>query len=371
MKLKKRGLLLLLSVILCSMQGGCDRSANLSVIPEKQAETRFITDMGNRRVAIPKKITKVFCSNPIGTADLYMLAPDRLAGWNFKPSKEDRQFIHEKYLDLPALGVWMGAGATPNTEEIAKVAPDLIFCFWSTDQSGIEMADTIQVQTGLPVVLMDYQIGATDKVFKLLGEYLEEEERAELLSEYCREKLDFLKEKTGDIPEHRRKKVFISQGRGGLQTDPVGSLHVQDVMDWLKLTNVADLPGTAGKGMGMPTVSVEQLMIWEPDVILVNEYNLSDTAKSDLYTEIRTNPALASLKAVTDKRVFDIPQSPFSWLGKPPSAGRILGSLWLAGLLYPDETDIDIKKEAKDFYKLFYQYSLTQEQMDKLLLKAQ
>lgn len=38
---------------------------------------------------------------------------------------------------LPALGVWMGAGSTPNSEEIANVAPDVIFCFWSTGESGV------------------------------------------------------------------------------------------------------------------------------------------------------------------------------------------------------------------------------------------
>ncbi len=363
----------LLLIVLASMAfiiGGCRLAEVSNEASGKAVETRVIVDMGGRRVTVPRKINKVFCSNPIGTVDVYLLAPEKLAGWNFKPALEERKFIEEKYLDLPALGVWMGAGAVPNAEEIVKAAPDAILCFWTTDRNGIDMADTIEAQTGIPVILMDCGINSVDKVYELLGEYLDVKERAEMLGRYCRNTLETLSEKISVIPEQKRKRVFISQGKGGLQTDPVGSIHIQDVLDFLKLKNVADLPGTAGKGMGMPSVSIEQLIYWNPDVILINEYNLNDAEKSGLYEEILHGEDWSQIKAVRDKKVYDIPQSPFSWFGKPPSAVRILGSVWLANLLYPDYIHIDIRSEIKRFYSTFYRYSLTDTQVEEILAKA-
>ncbi len=329
--------------------------------------TKVITDMGGRQVTVPQVMQKVFCSNPIGTVDVYTLAPDKLAGWNFAPSGDSVKYIDSTYMSLPSLGVWMGAGATPNQEEIAKVNPDVIFCFWTCDKTGVEMADTIQAQTGIPVILMDYNITAAPKVYRLLGEYLGVQDRAEQLAQYCDQILDALNKDVSAIPEKDRKTVFISEGSNGLQTDPVGSIHVQDALDLLKLKNVADLPGTNGQGMGMPTVSPEQLLIWQPDAILVSEYSMGNNSMSDIYGTILTGSNWSSLSAVKNHAVYRIPQVPFSWFGKPPSAARLLGCLWLMDTLYPDSVKIDIRQETRDFYSLFYRIELTDDQLNSIL----
>jgi len=348
-------------LVLLMLLPGCARNAPAS------KSTIEISDMGGRVVAVPQRIDKVFCSNPIGTVNIYGLAPEKLVGWNFVPSGNSAGYIEPKYLDLPALGVWMGAGATPNREEIARANPDVILCFWSPDQAGIDMADSIQEQTGIPVILMDYSITSTPEVFNLLGEYLDETERAAQLSQYCEQTLEKLKETVNAIPENERKSIFISEGAKGLQTDPVGSLHVQDALDLLHIRNVVDLPGTEGNGMGMPTVSPEQLLVWQPDAILVSEYNMGNNSMSNLVGEILSSRNWSNLNAVKNGAVYRIPQSPFSWFGKPPSAARLLGSLWLLDTLYPDYAKYDINQETKDFYALFYRLDLTDTQPEQLI----
>jgi iron complex transport system substrate-binding protein len=269
--------------VVAACLSGCGQDARAG------GDTRAITDMGGRTVKIPQVVDKVFCSNPIGTVDIYMLDPKLLAGWNFKPSGVDATFIETQYLSLPSLGVWMGAGATPNVEEIRAVAPDVILCFWTVDDTGVRMADAIQKESGLPVVLLDYNISSSDKTFAFLGQLLGEEERAEKLASYCREKLDQIGRSVASVPQAERKTLFLAEGKGGLQTDPVGSLHIQDTLDLLGVKNVVDLPGAEGKGMGMPSVSIEQVITWQPDVVLVSEYSMSDSQKSNLYDEIRSD----------------------------------------------------------------------------------
>ena len=217
-----------------------------------------------------------------------------------------------KYLALPSLGVWMGSGATPNIEEVLSVNPGVILCFWSVGAAGVQMADAIQKQSGLPVVLVDYDVRSTARTFSFLGALLGREERGRVLAAYCRQKLAALRAAVAAVPRAQRKSVFVAEGTGGLESDPVGSLHVQDTFDLLGLRNVVALPGTQGKGMGMPTVSMEQLMAWQPDAILVSEYAMSDTRQSDLYDEIRGDSLWRDLQAVRGGEVFRIPQSPFA-----------------------------------------------------------
>jgi iron complex transport system substrate-binding protein len=350
----------LTAVVLGLSLAGCGQGALAA------ADTRTIVDMGGRTVRVPQVTDKVFCSNPIGTVDIYMLDPALLAGWNFKPSGLDAAFIPSQYLALPSLGVWMGAGATPNIEEVRSVAPDVILCFWSADDTGVKMADTIQKQSGVPVVLVDYDIRSSAKTFQFLGTLLGEQARAEELASYCRDRLAEIAGWVASAPEAQRPTLFLAEGKGGLQTDPVGSLHVQDTFDLLGVKNVVDLPGTEGKGMGMPSVSIEQIVAWQPDVVLVSEYSMSDTQKSALYQEILADSGWRDLKAVQTGRVYRIPQSPFSWIGRPPSAARMLGCLWLAKVLYPSEVTLDLKQETKTFFKLFYRHELTDQEISSL-----
>jgi hypothetical protein len=55
---------------------------------------------------------------------------------------------------------------------------------------------------------------------------------------------------------------------------------------------------------------------------------------------------------------------------RPPSTARILGVEWLANLLYPQYVNLDINKEIKDFYKNFYNYNLTDEEVQDLVKNA-
>jgi iron complex transport system substrate-binding protein len=70
------------------------------------------------------------------------------------------------------------------------------------------------------------------------------------------------------------------------------------------------------------------------------------------------------LKAVQNKKVYCIPNVPYSFLNNPPSINRVIGINWLGNLLYPDQYQLEIKDEIKTFYQLFYTVDLTDEQYD-------
>lgn len=330
-----------------------------------------VTDMGGTEVSVPNELRKTFCTNPIGTVDLYCLAPDLLAGWNFKPYGLAQSYIPEAYLELPSLGVWMGAGNTPNPEEIAQQDPDVLLCFWTADDNGRAMVEEVTRETAMPTLLVDYRLQSAPETFRFLGALFGREERAEELAAYCEEKIAYIADVVAGIPQDERKSIYLAQSSGGLSTDPVGSMHVDDALELCGVRNVADLPGTVGQGMGMPTVNIEQVAQWNPDAVLVSEYTMSDYRISDLYGEIRDSAEWRHVAAVKEGRVYSIPQAPFSWFGRPPSVVRLLGCLQLLKLLYPAHVEeLDVREEARAFYDLFLNAELTDTKLDELLQNA-
>jgi iron complex transport system substrate-binding protein len=322
-----------------------------------QGNLRNITDMGNRRVMVPEQISRVFCTNPIGTVDMFGLAPEMLVGWNFRPAGDNKKYIPDEYFALPSLGVWMGSGSVPNAEEIAKQDPDVLLCYWTADDVGANMADEVQNQTGLPVVLVDYDLRHAPEMYRFVGGLIGIGDRSEELATFCERKLAMISEIAQAIPEASRKRIFLAQGNEGLTTDPVGSMHVTDALSLICTENVADMPGTEGQGMGMPSVNLEQIIEWNPDAVLVAEFNMSDSESSDIYGAIKDDDHWKNVPCVAAGEIYRIPQSPFSWFGRPPSVVRLLGCLWLLKVLYPEYSSaINMRDETIEFYKVFYRY---------------
>lgn len=330
--------------------------------------TRGVTDMGGREVRVPMEVDRVFCSNPIGTVDLYLLDPDCLVGWNFLPAGDNRRYIPERYLDLPPLGVWMGAGATPNPEEILRQGPQVILCHWTADDAGREMADAVADETGVPTLLVDYDIRSCAQMYRYVGGLLGREARAEELAAYCEDRLAYIRACADAVPESERKSIYLAQGMDGLTTDPVGSMHVTDALELIGVANVADMPGTAGRGMGMPTVNLEQVISWDPDAVLVSEFSMSNEEGADLYGRICADPDWQNVPCVRRGAVHRLPQSPFAWFGRPPSVVRLLGCLLVLRLLYPERTaDLDLVGETREFYGLFHRVDLSEDEAREIL----
>lgn len=154
--------------------------------------------------------------------------------------------------------------------------------------------------------------------------------------------------------------VYYAEGTSGLATDPSGSDHTE-VLDFVKGKNVADVQAKGGQGM--TNVSMEQVLAWNPDVVLVS----SNSGGFKAYDSILKDVSWGKVNAVKNKKVFLTPALPFGWYDRPPNVMRVLGSEWLGSELYPDYIKVDLKQETKDFFDLFFGQKLTDEQVTELL----
>lgn len=361
--MRKRILSLFLFIILITISlAGCSTKSQTSDSTSKAAE-QTITDMAGRKLTIPTTIKKAYSTSQIGIIMLYTLNPDKLAGWGFKLS-DDKKYISEKYYDLPVLGTWSGKNGTGNIEEIIKVHPDVIFSMGTMTQTEIDSSQKIQDQTGIPVVMVDGSLTNLNKAYEFIGNIMDEKDKAEELGSYCSKTTSDIKDLVSKIPEDKKKKVYYAEGLKGLETDPKGSFHTE-VLDLVGGINIADVP--VQQGYGRAQVSMEQLLTWNPDVIIAG---YDKDAVGGGYNNILTDSSFSNLKAVKNKQVYEIPALPYDWFDRPPSVNRIIGVKWLANLLYPDYVKLDIKKEVKDFYDKFYHYKLSDDEVTELLSKA-
>lgn len=353
---KKTGFIILTMIMI--MLSGCGQSQTSDNI------MREIVDMAGRTIEIPTEINKVYSTGPIGTVFLYTLSPEKIAGWNHDLREVERTYINEDYHDLPALGTWRGLKYSGNIEELLKVKPDLIINMGDVDEKYIADTDAIQKQLGIPVLMVDGGINSSSDSYKFLGEILGVEDRSELLAQYCEDTIIEVVKKLSLIPENKKKRLYYAEGIKGLETQAKGSMN-SEILDLAGVINVAE-PGIDGN-VNRIEISLEQLLNWDPEVIILSTDGDLD---GELYKTITEDAIWSELNAVKNQEVYEIPSAPYDWINRPPSVNRIIGIKWLSNLLYPEVYKLDIKDEISEFFSLFYQHNLSPEDLDKILLRS-
>lgn len=322
-----------------------------------QSPTHTVTDSAGRRVEIPQKVSRVLAAGPPASILLYTLAPEKMVGWVREPSPAEKEFLAPGVRDLPEYGRLTGRGGTANIENVIKFKPDIIIDIGSIGGTFVSLADNVQQQTGIPYVLLDGTFSKTPEMYRLLGSLLGVPERAEKLAAYADETLKGLASRIASIPASERPRVYYGRGSNGLETGLGGSINME-VLDYVGATNVAASAGTGG----ISKVSMEQVLAWNPDVILV-----LDPA---FYRAVATDPLWNGIKAVRDKRVYLAPNLPYGWFDAPPGVNRLMGVRWLISIFHPQVMRQDLRAGTREFFRLFYQVDLSDQQVDRLLAQA-
>ena len=341
-------------------------------MPDSQTKTDAqwkpftVTDMGGRSVTFEKPVKKAFASNLIGILFIRSIDIAKLGGWTNPLSEDEKKFLPEQYWQLPMLGGWSSANPTANIEELVKANIDVIFVTAIVNPKIVDMANNIQSQTGIPTVIVSSDLNKLGAAYDLMGNVLENKDRAAILGKYCTDELAKTKEMIAKIPDDKRVTFYYAEGDQGLETDPSGSMHTQ-AFDFVRAINVAKINENTANGIvGQSVVSLEQVLKWNPQFIIRNStYTAADPTKS--VNALLNNPDWAGIDAVKNKKVYQTPGLPNNWIDRGPSVNRVLGVKWLANLFYPDYVKLDIRSEAKQYFNLFYKVDLTDQQLDYIL----
>ncbi len=176
------------------------------------------------------------------------------------------------------------------------------------NDSTISGVEKFQKQSNIPFILVDGKMDKLPEAYKFVGDLLNKKEKAKELALYCEKTLKSSKEITNNIKEDKKIKVYYAEGPKGLETDPEGSLH-SEVITYAGGKNVANFPVKHGS---RNTISMEQIISWNPDVIVSDSNTFNDSSWNQV-------------SAIKENKIYIIPNLPFNWFDKPPSINRLIG----------------------------------------------
>lgn len=318
--------------------------------------TVLFTDSTGRTVEVPANIERIAVSGPMAQIVLFALAPDKLVGIANEWDATAAEYFDEKYYNLPLLGQLYGGNGELNLETLLASGAQVVIDVGEPKDTIVEDLDALQEQTGLPFVHVSATTETMGDAYRKLGELLNMPEEAEALAAYC----DGVYARTVEISDAVQKvRLLYCLGDQGINVIAQGSYH-SEVIDLLSDNQaVVDSPSSRGTGN---EVDMEQILAWNPDVIIF--------APDSVYDAVGDDAMWQGLTAIQEGRYYEVPLGPYNWMGFPPSVQRYLGMMWMAQLLYPETAQYDLYAEVANYFQLFYHCDITEEQYQALVANS-
>jgi iron complex transport system substrate-binding protein len=314
------------------------------------AGARQVTDMAGRKVDIPDHLTRVLPYDNKTNVILFPVAGNLMIAKARAMESPMLKYISAGYLKLREVD-------TKNAEEVMKLRPDLIVVAAFTS-AGEDLSNytALSEKIRVPMVFVDLNLMTLDKTFGFLGQLLGKTDEAGTCA-------DFIRSVYRDVENSRKTRIiqgkaYLANDNNGLRTAPGTSNHAQ-VFGEMNIRNAARAPVDA---KGFATVSIEQVMMWNPDYIFC-----IGKGEDSPYRTVLKSALWHSIAAIKSKRVYPVPSEPFLWFDMPPSVNRILGLIWFSDIFYGQPADIT-RQKVMDFYRIFYKYSLTEKEYANLFV---
>ena len=309
----------------------------------------------------PQRIQRVFAAGAPAGVLVAALAPEKLLGWPMPLGQPARQLLGLVPAALPFLGRLAGRGSTVSVETLLQLQPDVILDAGTADATYVSAARRVSEQTGLATLLVQGRLAEHAAQLREVGQLLGVPERAALLAAHAEATLALAAQVRASVPVAQRPRVYFGRSADGLETGLDGSINLE-VLDFAAGRNVA---AAAGKG-SLTRVSLEQILAWNPEVIVTQE--------PEFARRVRTDPLWRSLPAVQNGRVHCAPVLPFGWLDGPPGINRLIGVHWLLARLHPTHPAVRAQPAlplaVQQFYRLFYGADLSLAAAGRLLEEA-
>lgn len=356
--MKKRVLLVIcISLIMCMAMVGCGSQTkeSESKTPEKRTA---VVDQGGNEVQLPETITKVAIT-PIpwasamwtidgGSERIVSINPSAMAQYkaSFMPTLD------------PAFAAISTAEITKdfaiNIEALMNLKPEIAF-IWNDQTAEAEQLKSV----GITPVMLNYAENLDDlkKDLLLVGQVLGKEEAAEKLTAYHTEVENYFIDKKAKLDTVTKKKVLYLQNS---KLSVAGAKNINNYL--LQLTGGVNV--ASGLDKKWSEVNMEQIMEWNPEIIYLS--NFDETMPEDLYQNKIEGQDWSNIDAVKNHRVYKTPVGILRY--DAPCVETPLMLKWMGSIQQPELfKDYDLRKDLKAFYKEFFSYDLTDENIDTIL----
>jgi iron complex transport system substrate-binding protein len=326
-------------------------------VPVRQAT--IVEDMNGRRVPLQTPAKRVVMFTPT-LWDYLTLDPDighMTAITNYLHTEVRASLLAHIYpavVDIPTLVTRGWNTAIPgDPEDVIRRHPDVVFSWgWFADglkQAGLPVVDVVS-NLNKPAEEVDIDrwrmissvAGADNKFPHLLLSYRQRMKDATAKAHAARKY----------SAEGSPTALYLDVRKSGLIHAEAGKSFYAMALTAAGATNAAQQPRPG-------TINIEQLMVWDPQTIILSCYGNNSFPRT-LFDDER----FSTLTAVKEKRVYKAP------CGVSRMEGLVEAPLfidWLSEIFYPDQRPKSFRSKFAATYREFYGYEISDAEIDKTI----
>lgn len=295
---------------------------------------RTVTDQAGRTVVLPEQVHRIVSGYYISSSACIALGlEDRLAGIE---AKADKRPIYQQaapsLLELPNVGT----AKEFDLEGCIALEPDLVIL-------PKRLMDNAETLAGMDIAVLLVNPESAEELLDmvdLIAEAAGVPERADAIKRHFTELSDHVEALAADIAEQPR--VYMGANSAYLFT-AVAGMYQSELIEKSGGQNVA----AELKGDGWTEISYEQLLSFNPDVIVI------PSEASYSREDILNDTQLSTLRAVQQGKVYVMPNAFEAW--DAPTISGALGMAWMLHALHPELYTLEeLQADTAAYYSAVY-----------------
>lgn len=336
-----------------------------SASEETQGEYHTVVDHAGNEVEVPYDIER------IAVADIYPLpsvlsvffdSAEKIVGMApASMTAAQNSLLSELYPEILNADTSFTDGTTINVEELIKLDPDVVFYGASNPEIGEQLKNAGIPGIAISVNKWDYNaIETLDNWISLISEMFPDNDKTELVSDYSNEVYDEIQQRVADMTDEERARVFFLFQYSDTTIATSGqNFFGQWWADAIGAVNVAQELTTDNANQ----VSMEQIYGWNPDTILITNFN--QATPDDLFNNTIGSYDWSKIDAIKLGQVYKMPLGMYR--SYTPGVDTPITLYWLAKTVYPELfEDIDVTEKTIDYYDSVFGVQLTEEQAESI-----
>ncbi|BAK15210.1 ABC-type Fe3+-hydroxamate transport system, periplasmic component [Solibacillus silvestris StLB046] len=364
----RKAILTTLALAAMALAACSDKEATTSTSDgevQTTAEEKIVIDQAGTEVTIPVEVNSIVSGGILPYFHTWYVATNsakEIVGMHPNSYNAAENSILSKMApDILKADTSFVQNGEMNVEELMKINPDVFFEI-ATDEKSIEQARNTGINT---VAIKAIDAAAAEPLatfnswLKLTGEIASTTERADKFIEIGTAVQNEIYEKIDGLTKEQKPNALMMYQLSE-QAITVGGKNFFG-NQWLNATGANDV--AENDVTGRKDVNMEQIYNWNPEIIYLT--NFTEIQPEDLYNNTIPGQDWSEVEAVKNKHVYKIPLGIYRWF--PPSGDAPLMLKWLASNNQPELFDYDMNAEIKNYYKDFYGYDVTDEEVEQIL----
>lgn len=245
---------------------------------------------------------------------------------------------------------------TPNVESVRALNPDVVIQ-WSDAQLIEPLENAGLAVIGLKNTGRQEDVDAWVTMFAAM---LGKPERATEIKAHSDKELDEITSLAAGRGSEGPSILYFNRFTGGLKAaaaDTYNDFYIKLVGGTNPATGQDPLTGS-----GMVGLDVEQVLRWDPEVILLG--NFDQAMPQDIYS----SPVWQTISAVRSRRVYKVPLGGYRW--DPPGQESPLMWHWLTAIAFPQERSA-LRGKIREYFQFLYGQEPSEDALDRILWIAE